>query len=245
MLRIIETFGNLPSCYEVSPNARFNPGQIGSFRISRGKTILDVCDGINPVGVIDDIHSDMIRAVVWDEPVIATNCPVKYNKDKNGLVLSQDVTIELKHKNIIGNSIHIEALSDNFPIINSKMGELTFLEDTSCNYSPLDTNGLKVGVSTTIRYAYNIAHDLEKSSIISTNLATLWSKNMIAETDMFDTTQIYPIYANLYITNGLWTTARISPFCKAIAVVLYPPTNEKPVLKFLLDPKGNVDIMSQ
>src|ERR1019366_1375406 len=107
MLRIIETFSNLPEQIEVDPDAYFQPGQIGSLRIKKGKSVIGVCDGLNPFGIIDDVRTNVFRGI--PRPYTQVHIvPVSPHRDFDELklewVLTQDKKVDLNHTNIIKES---------------------------------------------------------------------------------------------------------------------------------------------
>lgn len=223
MLRIIESFNNFPSNFEFDQRATFQPGQIASFKIVSGKPKIVVCDGLYPVGLIDDIKSKVLRCIP-NPPLMRHIAPVRED------ILSEDHQIELEHANIISASF---TCSINV-ILDAVRGIVTIPKGTCC----VDKN-----ICFTCAYAYNTAYDTVQDSTLASKRITIWSKNMIAETDMYDTTQMYKKYSNLYVEKGLLTTKRVDPQCKCIGMVLISPyDNDNPSLRFLLDIEGKVDV---
>lgn len=228
MLRIIETFMNVPNYYEFDQADNFQSGQIGSLRIKKGKTIVGVCDGLNPRGIIDDVKTNKLRGVVWGERLNVLIKDFIYDTDHKS-ISSRDHAVQLSHKNVIASSFR-----SSIPVqLNAKKGTITISKGTTFN--------VPGGFNININYAYNILSKKIEDSTIGSNRIIVWSKNMIAETDMFDTTQLYPKYSTLYVSQGLLTTQRWTPECKSIGSVLYPPTSEHPYLQFLFDLDGNIE----
>lgn len=233
MLKIIETFNNSPICVSVSPNLQMQPGQIGSLVIKQGSPVLSISDGLNPLGIIDDIRSHVIRKVPEDinQLFVLTAINPMLNGDK--YVLSQDQTFHLPHHNIIAASFTCNVNV----ILDLIAGKLTFVAGTICNFD-------QKAIQFSCRYAYNTICDSLQDSISGTHRATVWTQNMIAETDIYDTTVEYPKYANLYVAHGLLTTSRFDFMCKSVGIVLPCPEMNYGLLRFLWDAKGTFEANS-
>lgn len=243
MLRIIETFRNLPTSVEVDSDANFQPGQIGSLRIKSGKSVVGVCDGLHPCGVLDDIRSNTLRAIP-KPPIEVHVVPIpnrEFSERRKEWILGEDVKVELKHTNIIQASF----ISSVGTILQPINGAIIIPKGTACNYcmfpSP-NNSDVNDAVRFSCKYAYNVSTDSFEDSTASTNQVTVWTKNMIADTDMYDTSKEYPRYYPLYVENGLLTTKRSDCNCKCIGVVLGPPSADNSMLRFLLDLEGRVEI---
>lgn len=252
MLQIIETFGNLPESHIVDINASFQPGQIGALSLKNGQPVINICDGLHPIGIIDDIKSDIKRQVVWDKEIIivppedtlelvSDNANPFFGKYR----LVKDHYLVMEHKNIIRSSfvsdIGVELISNNF---DTSVSEIKIPAGTTLNHTAggIINNTIKFNIS----YAYNLKINHASfgidDSTSGSGRATIWNENMIAKTDMFDTASKYYKYATLYVQNGFLTTAKHHDQCKSIGVVLDPPTSQNPVLEFLLDINGNIKI---
>jgi hypothetical protein len=243
MLRIIESFNNLPVTIEPDPDANFQPGQIGSLRIKNSKSIIGICDGLHPFGIIDDIRSHVSRALPNPySQVHIVPIQIAFDEEKQDMVSASDAKVELNYSKII-----IGSFTSNIPgQLHSVNGVFTIPKGTKCNYCLTPQAGSEPDINNAIRlvctYAYNVHYPELQDSVSVFNRVTIWSKNMIAETDMFDTTQKYFKYSNLFVQNGFLTTNRADYTCKCIGVVLQPPGIENSMLRFLLDLEGKVDI---
>jgi hypothetical protein len=245
MLRIIEVFNNLPVCVRVDSRAYFQPGQVASLKMKKGEIVAGVCDGLHPCGIIDDIRirSNVLRMV--PKPfnqvhIVPINHP-SFDEDLKQIVLAQDHSVKLNHVNIIADSF----ISDVPGQLKSVNGELILPKGTICNHriSPMDGGCyINYAVRLTCRYAYNVPAPKMDDSTVGSGQVTLWTKNMIADTDMYDTAQEYHKYANLYVENSLLTTKRLDYTSKRIGIVLDVPSNDNSMLRFLLDLEGNVDV---
>lgn len=245
MLRIIELFNNLPVSVEVDPDANFQPGHIGSLRIKNGKSLIGICDGLHPFGILDDIKTNKFRCIPKPptQVHIVSNARITFDEARKEIVLAEDHKVSLNHNNIIAASFTSSVPGHLQPI----NGVFTLPKGTGCNYCVVPrVNGKDVpyAVRFSCRYAYNVPINSFDDSTASTDRATVWTKNMIAETDMYDTAQEYPTCSLLYASNGLLTTKIIDYNCKSIGVVLEPPNQETSMLRFLLDLDGKVDVGS-
>ena len=225
MIRIIETLGsNLPKNYQFDIKNKLQSGQIGCLKIKNNKLIIDVCDGLNPIGIIDNVKINRLRKIVVDEeiniPYENLKCEIKDGETL--YTLKNTYKTYFKIKNIIGNSFSHKCTGSAAIIINRSENSIIVGKN-----SLLKDNIIK------INYAYNI--EMSNEYIAESDMVTLLDNPMIVETDMFDASYSYPIRANLYVNNGFITTKKIAEECKCVGMVLYPPTAENPVLKYLFD----------
>lgn len=234
MLRIIETFNHLPVSLEVDLATNFQPGQIASLKIKNNRKTFGICDGLYPFGIIDDIKTKVIRKVVISSDIVPASS-FSIDDTKENLILTQKHSLELRYQNIIASSF----ISDVVGILNAKLGIFTLPPGTICNYKL--NSSINNAVKFSYRYAYNVLYPQEENSTKGTNTATIWNKNMIAESDMFDLTQEYPKYATLYVENGLLTTRR-NDLSQYVGVVLTDPASNSSALKFLFDPENNIKV---
>lgn len=246
MLRIIESFGNLPTTIDVDSDIKCQPGQIGSLKIKNNKSVIGICDGLHPFGIIDDLKSNTIRSVVSpkDGEFIIPITEFEYDSLKKEIVLSKDFHVELKHTNIISSSF----ISNINVELNCRNGIVTIPKGTTCNYciniTPNQNDMINHDIRLVVKYAYNTIYDSLESTISNMKI-TMWTKNMICETDMFDTSAKYEIYSNLYIINGLLTTKCILPQCKCVGMVLSLPTVNNNMLRILWDPDHNIQTLNK
>lgn len=58
MLRLLDARNKLPTSFIVDPNAEFQPGQIAALKWdTNNAVVVCVSDGLNPIGIIDDIKN--------------------------------------------------------------------------------------------------------------------------------------------------------------------------------------------
>lgn len=245
MLRIIEMFGNLPENVEVDSDANFQPGQIGSLKIKGGKSLIGVCDGLHPFGILDDIKSKTIRCISTPptQVHIVRAIHMDFDPIKKEMVLIQDHKVELNNSNIIAASF-ISNVPGHLKSIN---GVFILPKGTVCNYCMIpsvDGQHINDAVRFSCKYAYNVPMKFGEinDSTMGSQRVTVWTKNIIADTDMYDTSQEYNKYAPLYVEKGLLTTRRLDRQCKCIGVVLGSPDADNPMLRFLLDLENKIDI---
>jgi hypothetical protein len=223
MLMLIELFNSLPSNYEFDESEVFEPGQIAALKIKGGKISVGVSDGINPIGIIDDIRSEKARTPVWDEKHTLT--PTQYDLKDGKKCLRCDYVFDLNHpRGLIQKSFH----SSVGCILDPKHGCVTILKGTPFNQED--------GILVSVNYAYNTSMNGFEDSTTYSHRCTVWEKRMIVRTNMFDTTVSYPKFSSLYVVNGFLTTTRMSLEHKFVGIVLGPPTHENPMLEFLFDP---------
>lgn len=206
---------------------------------------MDVCDGLHPFGILDDIRSDTLRTVCTPDDGIHIVPISHYDFDlfSGEMVLVEDHKVELRHANIITASF-----ASSVPVrLLSKEGIAIIPAGTACNYClhpSMNGKDINNAVRFAVRYAYNVPSGALDDSTQGSNRATIWTKNMIADTDMFDTAQEYPRYIPLYANCGLLTSKKIDDQCKCIGVVLEPPRAQNGMLRFLLDLDSKVDVKS-
>ena len=143
------------------------------------------------------------------------------------LVTPVDIKIELNNPNVLPSSfISIPVDVQLIP----RNGVIIFPAGTPLNYDLLGTcqpNAIK----TNVRYTYQIPNIIGDDSTQGSNRVTVWFQRMLFQTDKFETNQIYPLNANLFVSEvGLLTTRQPAPNYPAVAIVTAPPT---PILGFL------------
>ncbi len=241
MLHLIETFNNLPSNIKVNSDTLFQPGHVVALKMKKGEAVIDICDGLHPFGIVDDIKCSHARCPSWEEHVIdLKTLNIKdINYENKTVVLKQEEKIKLNHENIIQNSF----ISNISCQLSPKIGEFKLFKDTGYKFSEIFCDKFdetKLSIIFSCKYAYNIP--LLDDSTLSSGRATVWTKNMIAETDIYDITVEYHNYGILYSSQGLLTSKRADCQCKPIGVILRAPKVDNPMLKFLLDLEGKIDI---
>ena len=229
MLRLIAVGNSLPFSWGVDPSAEFQPGQIASLTIIGNQVMATVSNGSAPIGLIDDIKTRAFTSTAWDETIVLpiTNPIAGPN---NTLVLPYDRHWELVNPNILPSSfISIPVDVQLVP----RNGVVIFPQGTALNYDLLGT-GVPNAIKTNVRYTYQIPNIIGDDSTSGSKRVTVWYQRMIAETDIFETNQIYPVNANLFVSElGILTTRQPQPNFPSIAIVTAPPSPINSTLQFL------------
>lgn len=231
MLRIIQSGNSLPFSFPVDPNAEFEPGMIAQLTLMGNQVVCSVSDGTAPIGIIDDIKKNAFSAASIDEVIIASVPTAVVTGSGSNLTTTVEVKAELRNPNIVDSSF----VSRNVDVeLNSRNGVITFLAGTQLNFD-LDGDGVPDSIRTVVSYTYQIPNVPGDDSTLASGRITVWFQRMIAQSDMFETNQRYPISAPLFVSeSGLLTTRQIDLDYSAIALVTAPPTSIHGSLEFML-----------
>lgn len=229
MLRLVSVGNSLPFTWQVSDSAEFQPGQFAQLTVEGNSVVATVSNGTAPIGIIDDIKTKAFTSVAWDETirVPATGVP----GPNNTLITPVDIKVELNNPNVIPTSfISIPVDVHLIP----RNGVVVFPAGTQLNYDMLGT-GTPNAIKTNVRYTYQIPNIIGDDSTQGSKRVTVWFSRMIFETDMFESNQIYPLNANLFVSEiGLLTTRQPAPNYPAVAIVTAPPSPLMATLQALL-----------
>lgn len=219
MLRLVQSGSNLPIAFIKDPAAEFQPGMLGQLTVIGNQIMCTVSNGTAPIGIIDDICTKAFTAVSWNEVITIAAAGV-VDPNTGQLVLPYDLKAELKNAYIDKNSF----LSTVDVILTPPNGVITFLAGTPLNFD-LTGQGYPNAMRTVVNYTYQVPNIPGDDSTIGSGRMTIWFARGFFQTDQFETSQIYPVNANLYCNeHGLFTTRRPSPIHPAIAIVSAPPT---------------------
>lgn len=226
MLRVIQTGNSLPFSYIVDPSAEFEPGQIAQLTVNGNQVCCGVSDGRAPIGIIDDMRSRAFSAPSIGEVV---KVAVDSVDDGTGrLVTVADVKVELKNPNILAGSF-----ASTVPCtVNQRNGVVTFVAGTPLN---LDDDGDTVAdsIRAVVNYRYQIPNVIGDDSTAGSGRVTVWFQRFIGETDIYETNQIYPLNANLFVSEtGILTTRKPTDDHPAVAIVVAPPSQILGTLQF-------------
>lgn len=217
MLKLIDC-DTTPTNINFHGNIKLQPGKLVYLSFENGKINLNPADGFNIFGIVDDIHSDVLRSTCWDEKVLfKIRDYVQTGSDR--IILTKSIFQELSHPNIIRNSF---SCSSEKIKLNDKNGVISLENGTVVSNFEIMVN---------CRYAYNIFLNNFDSSTSSTNAATIWYRPCKIKTDMFDTTAEYEVNSPLFATNGLFTTRKNDDLMIPCGYVICPPTNTEPFLE--------------
>ena len=228
MFRIVQAGNALPVSYPVDPNAEFQPGMFGQIKVIGNNIVVGVSDGTAPFGVLDDIKTNAFTQPSINEVVIAQVPAVTYQGQR---VSAIDVRKELKNPNIIPTSfitspVDVQLIARN--------GVVNFLQYTPLNFDS-DGDGIADSIRTVVSYTYQVPNVPGDDSTAASGRVTIWFMRMIAQTDQYETNQIYPVNANLFVSeNGLLTTSRPTPDHPGVAFVTGPPSSIFGTLEFCL-----------
>lgn len=228
MLRLIQTGNSLPFSWPVDDSAEFQPGQACQLTVIGNQVMATVSNGSAPIGIIDDIKTKAFTANSWDETLVvpATGVP----GPNNTIITPVDIKVELNNPNILPQSfISIPVSVQLIP----RNGVVVFPAGTVLNYDLLGT-GSPNAIKTNVRYTYQIPNIIGDDSTQGSKRVTVWFQRFLGECDMFETNQVYPLNANLFVSElGLLTTRQPAPNYPAVAIVVSPPTPLLATLGFL------------
>lgn len=185
-----------------------------------------VSDGTAPIGVIDDIRTKAFAAPAWNETIIV---PAQGVMSGGQLVTPINIQTTLKNAYIDPKSfistVDVQLLPTN--------GVITFLAGTPLNYD-LGGTGTLNAIRTFCNYTYQVPNIPGDDSTLGSGRMTIWFSRGFLQTDQFETSQVYPVNANLYCNeHGLFTTRKPSPIHPAIALVTGPPQPQNPMIEIL------------
>lgn len=215
---------SLPFSWAVDPSAEFQPGQIAQLTVIGNQVLATVSNGAAPIGIIDDIKTRAFTSTSWDETLVVPAAGVLNNGQ---LVTPIDIKVELNNPNVLPASfvsipVDVQLIPRN--------GVVIFPAGTPLNYDLLGT-GSPNAIKTNVRYTYQIPNIIGDDSTLGNNRVTVWFQRMIFQTDQFETNQIYPLNANLFVSEiGMLTTRQPAPNYPAVALVSAPPS---PILGFI------------
>ena len=219
----------MPISLPVDPTAEFEPGMFAQLGLLGNDSVATVSDGTAPLGIIDDI-----RTVAFTKPQVDEIVIIKVNSsgtDSNGnLVNLEDVTGILEFPNIKENSF----TSTVSVVLNSVNGVVTVPMGTELNYD-YDGDGTNDSFRIIVNYIYNVPNRPGDDSTLGSGRITVHYQRGIYATDQFDTRQIYPINATLYVgEDGKLTTKAVADSYPGVAIVTGPPSATNGTLEFML-----------
>lgn len=222
MLRILNTGQTYPLSFLVAPGDTFEAGMVAQMKAVGSQICCGVSDGTAPIGLIDDIRKTSFTAAAIDEIVIV-NVPQSVVTELNGkLITTIDIKTELANPNVIENSF----VSRTLPVVlTARNGVIAFLKNSELNHDA-DGDGIPDSLRTVVSYSYQIPNVPGDDSVVATGRITVWVTRVLFETDMFATSDRYPLNAPLFVNeSGLLTTRQISEHYPAVAMVTGPPTS--------------------
>lgn len=213
----------------VDPTAEFEPGMFAQLGLIGNDITATVSDGTAPLGIIDDIRTVSFTKPQIDE-IIVIDVNATHTDDNGNLVNSEDVTGVLEFPNIKSSSF----TSTVSVVLNSVNGIVTVPAGTPLNYDS-DGDGVYDGFRIIANYIYNVPNRPGDDSTLGSGRITIHYQRGIYATDQFDTTQIYPLNATLYVgADGKLTSKAPSDTHPGVAVVTGPPSATNGTLEFML-----------
>jgi hypothetical protein len=229
LLKVIHTGNALPMSLSVDPTAEFEAGMIAQLKLIGNDIVAGVSDGTAPLGLIDDVRTSAFTAAQVDE-VVYVDAGATTTDDNGLLVNANTITGVLEFPSIIQDSF----TSTISVILNTVNGIITIPAGTELNYDA-DDDGLNDSFKVVVNYIYRIASKPGDDSTIGSGRITIHYQRGIYATDQFDTTQIYPLNANLYVgLDGKVTSEQPTENHPGIAYVTGPPSAVNGTLEFML-----------
>lgn len=226
-LRIIQTGNSIPYSYIVDPASEFEPGFAAQLTLSGNQVVCGISDGRAPIGLIDDIRTKAFTAPAWNEVVIV---PAVGVPGPAGTVITPiDIKMELKNPNVLPSSF----VSSVSVALNARNGVITFVAGTALNFDLAGT-GSPNAIRAIVNYRYQIPNIIGDDSTRGSGRVSVWFQRFIGSTTIFETTQVYTLNANLFISElGILTTRQPTLQHPAVAIVTGPPGAIMGSLEFL------------
>lgn len=231
MLKVIHSGNAMPMSLPVDPTAEFQPGVFAQLRVIGNDIVAGVSDGTAPIGIIDDARIAAFTKSQIDEIVQIQVQESSIGIDDNGkLVNTTEVSSPVSNPHIIQSSF----ISDVSVFLNYVNGIITVPAGTELNYD-YDGDGVNDGFKIVVNYIYRISNKPGDDTTLSSGRVTIHYQRGIYATDQFDTTQVYPLNATLYIAlDGALTTKQPTENHPGVAIVTGPPSATQGTLEFLL-----------
>lgn len=229
MLKIIHSGNSLPLSLNADPTAEFEPGMFAQLGLIGNDIVASVSDGTAPLGIIDDIRTASFTKPKVDEIILinSNSSEVNSNGDR---VSTEDLTGVLENPSIIESSF-VSTLS---VILNPINGIVTVPSGTELNYDS-DGDGINDSFRIIVNYIYRVFGKPGDDSTMGTGRMTVHYQRGIYATDQFDTTEIYPLNATLYVgLDGKLTSKQPTETHPGVAICTGPPTAAIGSLEFML-----------
>jgi hypothetical protein len=231
MLKVIHSGNAMPMSLPVDPTAEFQPGMFAQLKLIGNDIVAGVSDGTAPLGIIDDVRTTSFTKAQIDEIIQISVSDNNIAIDENGSRVNiSDVNSPLEHPHIIQSSF----TSSVSVFLNYVNGIISVPAGTPLNYD-YDGDGAFDGYKIVVNYIYRVATKPGDDSTISSGRVTIHYQRGIYASDQFDTTQVYPLNATLYIgLDGMLTTKQPTENHPGVAICTGPPSATIGSLEFLL-----------
>lgn len=219
----------MPMSLPIDPTAEFEPGVFAQLGLIGNDTVASVSDGTAPLGLIDDVRTTAFTRPQVDE-IVVINVSSTEVDDNGDTVNSEDVTGVLEFPNIIDSSF-TSTLS---VVLNNVNGIVTVPAGTELNYDS-DDDGVNDSFRLVTNYIYRVAGRPGDDTTVGTGRVTIHYQRGIYATDQFDTTQVYPLNATLYVgLDGKLTSSQPTDDHPGVALCTGPPSATIGTLEFML-----------
>jgi hypothetical protein len=226
MLRIVQCGNSLPASFICDPSAEFQPGQCAELTVVGNQVMCTVSDGTAPIGIIDDIRTNAFTNISWNEVIMV---PATAVPGSNPPVSAIDIKAELRKPNIVAGSF----VSTVDVLLNPINGIITFVAGTLLNFDMVGS-GTPNAIKTIVNYTYQVSNIPGDDSTLGSQRITVWFQRMFFQTDCYESNQMYPVRANLYVSeHGFLTTRRPSDRHPAVAMVTAPPSSQNVMIEAL------------
>lgn len=204
---------------------------IAELKIIGNDIVAGVSSGLAPLGIIDDVNTRAFTQPQVDEEVIfgpdVIGAPVIGPGGQ--LITAHDVMTTLQNPSIVKGSF-----VSNYPvIINYRNGVAKIPAGSFLNYSSapgIAMDSIRIIVS----YIYQVPDLPGDNSTLGSGRITIWFQRSIWQTDMYDTTQGYPLGSTAFVgLDGRLTTKQPTPNHPGVAIVTGPPTANSILLEFM------------
>tara|TARA_Y100000034_G_C6861879_1_gene392378 strand:- start:284 stop:976 length:693 start_codon:yes stop_codon:yes gene_type:complete len=229
LLKVIHTGNAMPMSLPVDPTAEFEPGMFAQLGLIGNDIVGSVSDGTAPLGIIDDVRTTAFTKAQVDEVVVATAQAIEVNS--NGYrVNTEDLTGILEFPNIVEDSF----TSTISVVLNTVNGVVTIPAGTVLNHDS-DGDGDYDSFRIIVNYIYRVAGTPGDDTTVGSGRITLHYQRGIYATDQFDTTQVYPVNATLYVgLDGKITSKQPTTNHPGVAVCTGPPSASIGTIEFML-----------
>lgn len=226
MLRLIHNSG-LPASFPLDPTSEFEPGMIAQLKIIGNDIVVGVSDGTAPLGIIEDVRTTAFSRPQIDEAVEVLVTAIETD-DNGNLVNSNEAIGFLNNASIVEESF-TSTISVSLNAVN---GAIIFPAGSVLNYDS-DDDGVYDSFMSVVNYIYRVPNvPGDDSTVGSGRVGIHYSKGFYA-TDQFDTRQIYPLNATLFVgLDGKLTTKQPTDNHPGIAFVTGPPSGINSTLEF-------------
>lgn len=232
MLKLINTGNSLSLSYPLDYNATFEPGYIAELKMVGGVLVCGVSAGLAPIGIIDDQRTAAFtqpavdNIVIFGPDLIGTPITIGGN-----LAVGHEVVIELEHPSLVPNSfITSYPLLVNYVngVVRAPANSLLNFNSTGDSTQPFDS------IRAVVSYTFRIPDLPGADSTIGSGRVTIWFNRGVYQTDVWDTTQNYPLNCVLYCgLDGRLTSAQPTPAHPGVAICLGAASSFDPFIDFL------------